>query len=209
MQNETIGDWLSSLAAKQSAPGGGAAAALMAATSAALLGMVSIFTTGPKWAGREKQMQEFSDALKKMRDEALSLAAKDAKAFNAVSEAYKLPQESEADKTVRTSAIQNALKLAADPPVRTAQLAAQLIPIAKELAQNGNPSVISDVAVAAACAKAALESAVVNIEINKQSIKNSEVKNELSNEVVKAEETIEEYKRIFVVVRNKINGAAA
>jgi formiminotetrahydrofolate cyclodeaminase len=208
MQDETISSWLGSLAAKQSTPGGGAAAALMAATSAALLGMVSIFTTGPKWIDREEQMQKFSDDLATLRTQALRFADEDAKAFGAVSSAYKMSQELESDKVARAVAIQAALKVAAEPPIKTAQLTAQLVAVTKELAEKGNPNVISDVAVAASCAKAALESAIVNIEINKQSIKDPEVKNELSAEVQGAEEAITEFENIFELVRNKINGVS-
>jgi formiminotetrahydrofolate cyclodeaminase len=208
MQDETIKSWLDSLAAKQSTPGGGAAAALMTATSAALLGMVSIFTTGSKWTDRQEQMKKFSDDLETLRTQALKLADEDAKAFGAVSSAYNMPQELESDKAARAVAIQTALKVAAEPPIKTAQLTAQLVAIAKKLAEKGNSNVISDVAVAASCAKAALESAIVNIEINKQSIKDPEVKNELSAEAQRAEEAITEFESIFELVRNKINGVS-
>ena len=46
-----------------------------------------------------------------------------------------------------------------------------MIDIAGELADSGNPNVASDVAVAAAVARAALESAIVNIDINRQQIR--------------------------------------
>ncbi len=170
MRDEAIDDWLSALAARQPTPGGGAVAALCAATSAALLGMVTIYTTGPRWADRENHMLVLHGELARIRADALSAADDDVAAFATVSAAYQLPKETPEQKQIRTNEIQKALLAAAEPPAHAGQLTTRLVAIAEELAESGNTNVLSDVAVGASTARAALESAIVNIEINRRSI---------------------------------------
>jgi formiminotetrahydrofolate cyclodeaminase len=167
----TVQRWLDQLADHAPTPGGGAAAALSAAISAALLGMVAKFTTGPKWADREERMRRLDAELSELRGRALDLADQDAAAFAAVSAAYKLPKTTDDEMSARRAAIQRALTAAAVPPAQVGQLAARLITIAEELDTAGNPNVVSDVAVASSTARAAIESAIVNIEINRQQIR--------------------------------------
>ncbi len=168
--DSSINDWLVSLAAKTPTPGGGAVAALTTAIAAAQLGMVAIYTTGSKWQDREKRMQELVTETAEIRAEALALMQADADAFTQVGTAYQLPKDTDDERTVRTALIQQALIAAANPPSRVVLLATRIIDIAFELAEKGNPNVISDVAVVASVACAGLKSAIVNIEINELSI---------------------------------------
>lgn len=202
MTNASVNDWLESLAAKQPTPGGGAVAALSAAIAAAQLGMVAIYTTGPKWQDREARMLELSKELDDLRTRALALVEADAKAFAKVGAAFGLPKETDDQKAARTQAIQAALAQAADPPAKTAKLAGRLVEIATEIATTGNPSVISDVAVGASLAKASLESAIVNIEINEHAIKDSATKQELQQAVEDASDFIQEADNVVEVVRD-------
>lgn len=207
MNSVSINDWLESLAAKVPTPGGGAVAALAAAIAAAQLGMVAIYTTGPKWQDREAQMQELHKELAELRNKALALVEADAAAFAKVGAAYGLSKETDGEKAARAQTIQEALAGAADPPVKTAQLAGRLVEIAAEIATTGNPSVISDVAVGASLAKASLESAIVNIEINEHSIKDPSAKQKLRQAVEDASDFIQEADNVVGVVRDGMGSA--
>ena len=175
MHQVPVADWLSSLADRTPTPGGGAAAALSAATSAALIGMVSGYTTGGKWADREARMRDINEEAARLRADALQLADDDAEAFGLVGSAYGMPKETPEQQAERSAAIQKALIAAAEPPARVADLAARLVELAGELVDAGNPNVISDVAVAASSARAALDAAVVNIVINRGQIRDEAV----------------------------------
>jgi len=164
--SSSLESWLEDLAAKQPTPGGGAAAGMLVATAAALAGMVANYTTGTKWQDREEKMTEIVGQAAEMRRRALGLMQADEAAFAAVGAAYKLAKESDEQKAVRQAAIHAAITLAADPPVRVVRLATEVIGLLEQLLAAGNPNVVSDVAVAASSARAAIESAVVNIEIN-------------------------------------------
>jgi formiminotetrahydrofolate cyclodeaminase len=151
------------LASAAPAPGGGAAAAVNAAVGAALVSMVCRLTIGkPRYAEHEPVMTAALRQAEELRAEALRLAAADAEAFAAVSRAYRLPKDSDA----RSDAIQAALVGAAAVPLRTAAVAAEVIALAERTLAGANVTVISDLAVAAASARAAWEAAAVNVEVN-------------------------------------------
>lgn len=198
MLDEAIGTWLGELADRQPTPGGGAVAALSAALSAALIGMVTSYTTGPKWADVDERMQAVNKEAAELRAQAVALIQEDTVAFTRVGTAYGLPKTTPKEKQVRQRSIQAALVAAAKPPRVTAGLALRLVAIAEELVDSSNPNVISDVAVAASTARAALEAAIVNIEINEQLITDEQEKDVLKVAVTQAELAI---KKAAVVVQ--------
>ncbi|HSX24077.1 MAG TPA: cyclodeaminase/cyclohydrolase family protein [Candidatus Saccharimonadales bacterium] len=204
MDNIKVTDWLDNLAAKTPAPGGGAVAALAAAVAAAQLGMVAVYTTGPKWQDREVQMQELNEQLALLRTEALALVQADTEAFAKVGAAYQLPKTSDVETAARSAAIQKALAAAAEPPVQTAKVAELLVEIAAKLAHAGNPNVISDVAVGAALARSALEAAIVNIEINERELVDAAAKHSLQSAAQHANEIILKAQEVIKTVRKQI-----
>lgn len=166
MRDIPVDEWLETLAARTPTPGGGAVAALAAASAAALIGMVTQYTTGEKWADREAKMKALSATAEGWRERALDLAREDELAFDAVGRDYALPKETEAEKEVRRVAIQVALVGAADPPIRIATLSSWIVGTADLLIGVANPNVLSDIGVAAALAEAAINSAMINIAVN-------------------------------------------
>ncbi len=204
MDSVGLAAWLDSLAAKQPTPGGGAVAALSAAIAAAQLEMVAAYTTGPKWQDREARMNELAKELAELRKQALVLVESDAEAFTQVGSAYALPKETDSEKADRKTAIQKALKAAAQPPMQTAELAKRLVEIAKEISGSGNPNVISDVAVGASLAKASLESAIANIEINQHALEDTDAKKLLGAAVQVAQDAVKDADTVIETVRNQM-----
>lgn len=164
---DQISGWLDELASAAPAPGGGAAAALCASIGASLISMVCNLTIGkPKYAAFEEQMSAALAKAEEARHAALRLADDDARAFEAVIAAYQLPRSTDAERAARSQTVQRALAGAAAVPLRIAGVAAEVIGLAEEILEGANANVISDVAVAAAAARTALESAIINVEIN-------------------------------------------
>jgi methenyltetrahydrofolate cyclohydrolase len=157
-------DWLDTLASAAPTPGGGAAGAVNAAIGAALIGMVCELTIDkPRFAEVAAGLTAVRDEAAALRRDCLAAADEDAAAFATVMAAYRLPKN---DPAGRTAAIQRALVLAAEAPLRAAGLAARVIGLAEQIAGTANPQVISDVAVAAASARAAVAAGIVNVEVN-------------------------------------------
>ena len=179
---------------------------MAAAAAASLVGMVSIYTTGPKWQDRESEMQNVHDQAAAQRTRALELMQADELAFAAVGAAYALPRGTEEEKETRERAIQQALAKAADPPRQVAVLATEIITLAATLVSRGNGSVISDVAVAASFARAALEAALVNIEINANLLHDQELKDELAQAVAACETAMQQAEAVVAAVRRRIGG---
>jgi methenyltetrahydrofolate cyclohydrolase len=204
IRDQTVDAWLAELASRSPAPGGGAAAALCAATAAGLIGMVTAYTTGPKWADRQARMQQLGEEAARLRADAVAVADDDAAAFSAVGAAYKLPAETDEQKATRRATIQQALIGAAGPPARAGQLAARLVQMAQELVDTSNPNVVSDVAVAAAAARAALDSAIVNIEINLRQLHDVQETDRLGSVVSDLETAIGAAGRVVAAVRERL-----
>lgn len=158
-----VDDWLAELGSAAPTPGGGAAAAMTAAIAAGLVQMVANLTTGrAKYAEYERDTTRILNRAAELRHDAVALAAEDAEAFGAVMAAYRLPL---ADPD-RAEHVRAATILAAEAPLRIAAAAAEVARLAAELPGRSNPNVLSDVAVAASTAAAAIESAAINVEIN-------------------------------------------
>ena len=204
MREETISGFLEQLAGRVPAPGGGATAALHAAQAAALLAMVARYSDGPAYTEHEQAIGRIVTESDALRDRALTLAERDAAAFTAVTEAYRLPRDTDADKAARSAAIGRALVGAAGPPAEVVQVASRLVELAEELLPVGNRNVLTDVAAAAEAARAAATTARINVEINLGGIKEADVRAELTAAVAEVDHLAERAERVTGIVRAEI-----
>jgi formiminotetrahydrofolate cyclodeaminase len=157
-------EFLERLASKEPVPGGGGAAALGGAIGAALTSMVANLTVGKeKFLSVEGEMIRLAAASKYLRKELLQLVQEDASVFEAFMKCYKMPKATDLEKELRQIKIQEAAKMAAEIPLKIGEKALAVLLLAAEL---GNPAVITDAAVAALMARAAVRSAVYNVKIN-------------------------------------------
>ena len=164
--------FLDQLASKASTPGGGSAAAIMGAMGAALLSMVANLTVGKKnYEHVDAEMRDLLARAEALRSQVTGMIQADVDVFDQVMAAYGMSRETEDDKTVRSAAIQAALKAATDVPLACAQLCADIIELCRPVAEKGNLNVISDAGVAVLAAHAALRSAALNVYINIGGIK--------------------------------------
>jgi methenyltetrahydrofolate cyclohydrolase len=171
MRDERVGDWLAELASDRPAPGGGAAAAMSLAIGAALVSMVCNLTIGkPRYREHEALMIDVRDRADSLRTEAIGLAEADADAYESVIAAYRLPKATDAEQDTRREAIQDALIGAVETPMLVAELAGEVIELARQALPGANVNLISDLGVAASTARAALESAAMNVDVNIASI---------------------------------------
>ena len=175
IKEKSIQAFLDELASRASTPGGGSAAAIMGAMGAALLSMVANFTIGKKnYEAVEQEMRLLLAAAEGLRADLTGLIQADVAAFDSVMAAYGMPRETEAEKGARMAAIQAALKVAADVPLKCARQCAEVIRLSPTIAEKGNTSVISDAGVAVLAAEAALRSAALNVYVNINAIKDQE-----------------------------------
>lgn len=167
-----IRGWLEELASDAPTPGGGAAAGFAAATGAALIAMVGRLTLGK--AGFEDvqdRMRGLTDRADAERDAFLELADRDAEAFGAVMEAFRLPRASDEERSTRTLLIQRAYEGAAAVPLELARRAVDLMELAEDATAMGNANAASDGYSGGALLHAAALSAIANVRINAAGLK--------------------------------------
>jgi len=158
--------YLAKLAASDSTPGGGAAAGITGAQAAALLSMVCALTQGKKYADISTTIIDLQHKCQQVMTEMVVLSAEDAQVFNAVMAAYRLPKTNDHEMSERQILIQQSIGEAAQVPLRMMRHLVSLLPLASQLADIGNPNLISDVGVAFHLIEATINSSRLNVLIN-------------------------------------------
>lgn len=175
LAQETVEDFLARLASAAPTPGGGSAAALAGALGAALVSMVCNLTIGrSRYVDVEEDMEALLARSEEVRSRLTSLIDADARAFETVSQAIKMPRDTDQDREARTEALQTALKSAAIVPLQIAGVCRDIMAFCRPLIEKGNPNVISDAGVAVLMAEAGLRSAALNVLINLKRIKDED-----------------------------------
>jgi len=164
--------FIEQLAAPTAVPGGGSASAAVAAMAAGLAAMVAGMSRGKKAYTRfDAQLSEALARLDALREELKAAIDKDAASYEAVVLAYKAQKNAEAAQAQATALnVAAALRGAASVPLRVAECAAELNGLVTALRPMTNPRMSSDLTVAAALARAAMEGALANVEINLESL---------------------------------------
>jgi methenyltetrahydrofolate cyclohydrolase len=172
--NLTLTEFADALGSDQTAPGGGSAAALAGALGGALAVMVARLTLGrAKYAAHQDEMAAVEAKADALKTTLLALVDADTAAYDQVTDAYKLPKDTDAQKARRTGAVQAAFRAATEAPLATAEACAEVLDLAGQVAAHGNRNAASDAAVAALLAHAGLRGAVRNVRINLGSLQDA------------------------------------
>ncbi len=161
--------FLEKLSSDTPTPGGGSASALSGALSAALVAMTAGLSLKKGKLKREEAEKTRKDALAVQR-KMLRAVTEDAKSYEAVLRAFRLPKDSQKKRYIRTKAIQKAYQGATAIPQLVAQQSLQLMNYSKILILKGNPNAVSDAGVAAFLADTALTGGLLNIGVNLVSV---------------------------------------
>ncbi len=179
-------DFAAVLASKAPVPGGGGAAALCGALAAGLCSMVANITSGrKKYAQYEEDLQRVIKDAEKTRLNLIALIDKDAEGFMPLQKAYSLPKDDPEKESVMEQASLDACKA----PIEMMREIAKTIDMLEEMRIKGSVTVKSDAGCGALIARAALESASMNIYINTRPLATEKAR-ELENE---ADRLLEEY----------------
>ncbi len=171
---KSLASFISELSSASPTPGGGAASALSGCIGAALLLMAANLTIGKK--GQEavqEEMKEIKNKLDLLVSRFYNLMEIDNQAFNRVIEAYKIPKEK---KEERDSAIEEALKGAAQVPLEVLEKAVEGLRLAKPTAEKCNKNSVSDAGCGSNFLFNAAQGAYLNILTNLLSLRDKEYK---------------------------------
>ncbi len=176
----SLGAFADELSSDSPAPGGGSVAALCGALAAALASMVAALTWPKKgFEEHRPEMQELGRAAQDLKDWFLAAVDRDAAAFDAVLAAIRLPKATETELRARAAAMEAANRGAALVPLEVLERCGQVLDLALDAAERGNPNSVSDAGVAGAAALAAAEGASLNVRINLPSIADEAARTEL------------------------------
>ncbi len=171
-----VNDFTALLGSDAPAPGGGSAAALCGSLGSALSAMVSALTLGrEKFAAWQDSAEKAFAKADLLRREMLAAMEDDTAAFTQMSRAMALPRSTPDEKAARTEAIQTALTVCTESPLKIMELSLEALELTMLLIGRSNPNAASDLGVAALCLKAALKGAWLNVLINIGSLKDAEM----------------------------------
>ena len=170
-----INEFVDLLASNAPAPGGGSAAALSAAMGISLTRMVCALTIGKKkYAEYETLAREISIEAETINSQLLEHIDRDTQAYNAVSAVFTMPKDTDEEKQVRKTAMEAALKQAAEVPFQVMELSLQALKLTQKAVGKTNPNTASDLGVAALTLFAGLQGAWLNVKINLSGIKDQD-----------------------------------
>jgi glutamate formiminotransferase/formiminotetrahydrofolate cyclodeaminase len=154
-------------AAESPAPGGGSVSAYVAALGVSLATMVANLSSHKRgWDARWEEFSEAAERGQKLKDALLRAVDEDTDAFNLIMKAFGMPNATPEEKTARKAAIQAATRKAIEVPFHVMQLSFDAFPLIRQMVETGNPNSVTDAAVGALCARAALRGAYLNVQIN-------------------------------------------
>ncbi len=193
-------------ASESPAPGGGSISAYVGALGVSLATMVANLSSHKRgWDDRWEEFSDHAERGQQLKNEMLRLVDEDTAAFNGIMAAFGLPKNSDAEKSARTAAIQEATKQAILIPLKVMEAAHASMAVIKAMAEVGNPNSVSDAGVGALCARTAVLGAHLNVRINASGLHDKDF---LAEVLAKAQKLVDETtaleKEILSIVEAKL-----
>lgn len=171
----TLTEFAEETASESPAPGGGSIAAYMGALGAALSTMVANLSAHkPGWDDRWKEFSDYAERGHALMAKLLALVDEDTAAFNKIMAVFSMPKSTPEEKAAHAEALEAATLYATEVPLRTMEASYDVFDYAEAMAREGNPASVSDAAVGALAARAAVVGALLNVRINAAGLKNRE-----------------------------------
>lgn len=171
----TLTEFAEETASESPAPGGGSIAAYMGALGAALSTMVANLSAHkPGWDDRWKEFSDYAERGHALMAKLLALVDEDTAAFNKIMAVFSMSKSTPEEKAARAEALEAATLYATEVPLRTMEASYEVFDYAEAMAREGNPASVSDAAVGALAARAAVVGALLNVRINAAGLKNRE-----------------------------------
>ena len=179
----TLSDFADETAGESMAPGGGSISAYVGVLGVSLGTMVANLSAHkPGWDENWETYSMWAEKGQLYQGKLLALVDEDTQAFNKIIEGFRLPKNSNAEKMVRSQAIEAATIYATKVPLEVMKTACESMEVMMEMAKNGLQNSLSDAGVGALCARTAVYGAYLNVRINAKDIKDVATAEKLLNE---------------------------
>ena len=204
----TCTNFANETASESMAPGGGSISAYVGSLGAALSSMVA--NLGANKRGWEDRVNEFSDWAVKaqaIKDKLLFYVDEDTRSFNGIIDAIRMPKDSEAEKALRTAAIESASIYATEVPKQVMQTACAAYECIEAMITKGNKSSITDAGVGALCIDLAIQGAGMNVLVNAKDLSDRTIgdafKSDALNLMVRSNNEATRLRALVLEVLNK------
>ena len=171
-----LDEYLAMVSSDIPAPGGGSASALCGSQGIALVAMAAKLTVkNGQYAADHPICQSVIKAADSL---SLKLAGQidlDTIAYSRIAASFKLPKETDAQKSTRRAAINEALRYAAEVPLETMRLGMRGLECAAKLIGHYNTSCASDVGCGIYGLLSCIQGAWLNVQINISSLPDGEI----------------------------------
>lgn len=172
----TIKEYLAKTAGDEAVPAGGCAAAMGAALAASLTQKIAKLIAFRMDIGAQKlQMESIADNMDALSDEFTHCIDADAKAYQELMAAHKMPSETEEEKVLRDEQIQKNTLIAAMVPFDVAEMAMRMMDYIAEVAKLADKNLLSDICTAMFFARSAALSGLQTSRTNLPSLKSKNV----------------------------------
>jgi formiminotetrahydrofolate cyclodeaminase len=191
MHDERTGAYLRVLDPADNSTGGGSASAIAGGMAAALVAMVARLSTGRDSSEPEAYYLEVAELGSRLSEMLIAGAEEDARSFDAVMAAYRLPKATAAEQDARRAAVQAAMVRATRVPLLNAEACAEVMALVARLQGRSNPRAASDLQCAGYLARAGLQGCLANIAINLPGIKDPIEAEEIWARAARLQETLQ------------------
>lgn len=205
--SSSLSDFADEISSESPAPGGGSVSAYLGALGVSLTAMVANLSSHKRgWDQRWKEFSEFAEQAQRYNKELLRMVDEDTLAFRRIMDCYAMPNSSEEEKAFRNKSLQEATRHAIMVPLQVMETAFESLDLIRKVAESGNPASVSDVGVAALCARSAVLGAWMNVKINLSSMEDKVFAEEcLKKGSLLAENATQKEQAILVLVHKKID----
>jgi glutamate formiminotransferase/formiminotetrahydrofolate cyclodeaminase len=182
--------FIEATAAGTPTPGGGSSAALAGALAASLSEMVAKLTAGrKKYAEVDQQARQVLEEAASLRQQLTAAIIEDSQAFEGVMAAWKSKDLSEQEKE---QAVERATIHAGEVPLKVARMSLEAADLAYQITSIGNLNAVTDAAAAAILARAAVQTAALNVKINALSLQDQDLAQKWNQSVDQLESEVTE-----------------
>jgi formiminotetrahydrofolate cyclodeaminase len=201
LEDRTISAYLDAIASDAPAPGGGSVAGVVGGFAAALAEMVANLTKDPS-----PELIAARDQLTALRASTVAFGAADELLYPAYIASTKKPKNTDDEKQLRKTAMQEAIMEAAATPMQLAEAAVNVLEALKPVIDHGNKNVLSDAEVSIILAEACIAASMVNVRVNVRMIRDDDSASNISS---RAKALQEKSDQLIATLRERLSARAS